>query len=233
MNRVQLINDLLSKIKGGNYLEIGVRDGKTIVEINAKSKFGVDPAYNLKTSLKLKRVFGFNDFNLFKLTSDDFFEKEAKNVFPNGIDLVFIDGLHNYDQSLRDVINSLKFLKPNGFLVLHDCNPKGAAQAYPIKESYDEVVAQLQNGGIEGWTGEWNGDVWKTIVHLRAFHPDLEVSTIDSDQGLGVISFGRNNDLLKVEKEELFNADFEFLEENRNELLGLISVNDFLAAHKF
>lgn len=230
MNRIKLINTLLKKIKGVNYLEIGVRDGKTIAEIKAKSKIGVDPAYKLKKSLDLKRVLGLNDFKLFKLTSDDFFENKAKKVFPNGIDVVFVDGLHNYDQSLRDVVNSLKFLKKNGFLVLHDCNPKGAAQAYPIKESYDEVVNKLQKEGIAGWTGEWNGDVWKTIVHLRAFHPELEVRTIDTDQGLGVIYFGKNKNLLKVGKEELINADFNLLEENRNEFLGLISVNDFLSA---
>jgi hypothetical protein len=231
MNRIILINTLLSKIKGNSYLEIGVRDGKTITDIKAKSKVGVDPAYNLKKDLALKGVLGLNDFKLFKQTSDEFFEKEAKKVFPNGIDLVFVDGLHNYDQSLRDVLNSLKYLNPNGFLVLHDCNPKGAAQAYPIQNSYDEVIEVLKNGGIEGWTGEWNGDVWKTIVHLRAFHPELNVRTIDADQGLGVISFGQNENLLQVGKDELDIAGFDFLENNRKDFLGLISVNDFLAAH--
>ncbi|NVK53914.1 MAG: class I SAM-dependent methyltransferase [Flavobacteriaceae bacterium] len=232
MNRVNLINFLLAKIRSSSYLEIGVRDGKTISKIKAKFKVGVDPAYQLKKELVLKELFKLNDFKLFKLTSDNFFVNKAKKVFPNGIDVVFVDGLHNYDQSLRDVLNSLKFLNQNGFIVLHDCNPKGAAQAYPIKESYAEVVAQLQNGGIEGWTGEWNGDVWKTIVHLRTFNPDLKVITIDSDQGLGVITFGKNEDLLKIKKEELLNANFDFLEENRNELLGLLSVVDFLEAYK-
>ncbi len=229
MNRNNLINHLLKKKTGTSYLEIGVRNGKTIAEIKANSKIGVDPAHKLKRNLAFKELLGLNDFKLFKLTSDDFFDKEAKNVFPDGIDLVFIDGLHNYDQSLRDVINSLKFLNPDGFLVLHDCNPNGAAQAYPIKNSYDEVVKKLQNGGIDGWTGEWNGDVWKTIVHLRAFHPELKVRTIDADQGLGVISYGQNENLLQVGKNELENAGFEFLENNREEFLGLMSVNDFLA----
>lgn len=231
MNRISLINLLLAEIKGGSYLEIGVRDGKTISKIVSKSKVGVDPAYNLKRDLALKEVMGLNNFKLFKQTSDVFFKNEAKKVFPYGVDLVFIDGLHNYEQSLRDVINSLKFLNPNGFLVLHDCNPKGAAQAYPIQNSYNEVIEVLRNEGIEGWTGEWNGDVWKTIVHLRAFHPELNVRTIDADQGLGVISFGQNENLLQVGKDQLDNAGFELLENNRIEFLGLISVNDFLAAH--
>lgn len=233
MNRIKLINTLLAKINGKNYLEIGVRDGKTISKINAKTKLGVDPAYQLRKNLAIKQVFGFNNFKLFKQTSDLFFEREAKKVFPDGIDLVFIDGLHNYDQSLRDVINSLKFLNPKGFLVLHDCNPKGAAQAYPIQNSYDEVIEVLRNGGIEGWTGECNGDVWKTIVHLRAFHPELNVRTIDTDQGLGVISFGQNENLLQIEKEELDKADFDFLEKNRKVFLGLMSVNDFLKEYHF
>jgi hypothetical protein len=232
MNRLTLINTLLTRIKGNNYLEIGVRDGKTITEVKAKHKVGVDPAYHLKRNLALKGVLGLNDFKLFKQTSDEFFKNEAKKTFPDGIDLVFIDGLHNYDQSLRDVINSLEFLNPNGFMVLHDCNPKGAAQAYPIKNSYDEVIEVLQSGGIEGWTGEWNGDVWKTIVHLRAFHPELNVRTIDADQGLGVISFGQNHHQLNVEKSELENAEFDFLEQNRKRFLGLISKEEFLTELK-
>lgn len=227
MNRITLVNSLLDFMRGESYLEIGVRDGKTITEIKAKHKVGVDPAYNLKRDLAFKEVFGFNDFKLFKQTSDDFFKIIAKKVFPKGIDLVFIDGLHNYEQSLRDVINSLGFLNPKGFLVLHDCNPKGAAQAFPIKNSYNEVIEALKNGGIEGWTGEWNGDVWKTIVHLRAFHPELNVRTIDADQGLGIVWFGKNDELLKVERNELENAGFEFLAKNRSEFLGLISEEDF------
>lgn len=227
MTRITLINSLLDFMQGESYLEIGVRDGKTIAEIKAKHKVGVDPAYNLKRDLAFKEVFGFNDFKLFKQTSDDFFKINAKKVFPKGIDLVFIDGLHNYEQSLRDVINCLEFLNPKGFLVLHDCNPIGAAQAFPIKNSYNEVIETLKYGGIEGWTGEWNGDVWKTIVHLRAFHPELNVRTIDADQGLGIVWFGKNDEQLKVERIELENAGFDFLAKNRAEFLGLISEEDF------
>ena len=51
--------------------------------------------------------------------SDDFF-KTSKDKF----DVIFIDGLHTYDQVRRDVINSIKHLKEGGYIALHDMLPR-------------------------------------------------------------------------------------------------------------
>ena len=39
-------------------------------------------------------------------------------------DVIFIDGLHEYYQIRKDVINSLKYLDKNGYIVIHDLFPE-------------------------------------------------------------------------------------------------------------
>ena len=52
-------------------------------------------------------------------TSDNFFKNNKKEF-----DVIFIDGLHVYEQCRKDIINSLKFLNRNGFIILHDMIPR-------------------------------------------------------------------------------------------------------------
>lgn len=230
MNRVSLINLLIKKCNGENYLEIGIRNGKTINQILAKNKVGVDPEFELNTKLKWKRRIGSLGFKIYKEESDSFFDRHVSNAFKNGIDLVFVDGLHNYEQSLRDVENSLKFLNKDGFIVMHDCNPSSEAHGFPIKSSFKEIEDELKKDGIDGWTGEWNGDVWKTIVHLRSTRSDLSVFTLDSDFGLGIVRKGNNPNLLNVDIKSLLNKPYSYLEADRVNLLNLVSVDSL---HRF
>ena len=39
--------------------------------------------------------------------------------------------MHTYEQSLHDTINCLKYLKNDGYIILHDCNPKSAESGSP------------------------------------------------------------------------------------------------------
>jgi hypothetical protein len=229
MTRSQLINFILSHTKGQNYLEIGIRDGGNLSKIHAPKRVGVDPSYELKKIVHIKRHLNINSFELFKLTSDQFFESEVEKVFPEGIDLVFIDGLHNYDQSLRDVENSLKYLKPEGYIVMHDCNPLNEADAFPVKSSFAEIEQALATTGIPGWTGDWNGDVWKTIAHLRSSRPDLKVQTVNTDHGMGVITREDDQPLLDLDTKVLQKKDYKYFEANRKQLLNLISTEEFVS----
>ena len=141
-------------------------------------------------------------------------------------------GLHNFQQSLNDTLNSLKYISHDGFIILHDCNPISEARATPVERSYDEIQVKIENNEIEGWDGGWNGDVWKTIIYLRSIRSDLEIFTIDSDQGLGVIKFG-DSQLLPFNKfEEVKVLDYQFLEKDRKNLLNLVSPSEGLARLK-
>lgn len=138
MNRVDVIQSILGKIKGSTYLEIGILRGDTFNKIKAKVKYGVD--INLPENI---------DNTFFQMTSDKFFDKEAPLL--NKFDVVFIDGLHELEQVKKDVFNSLKYLTKKGVIILHDCNPTTEIM---------QIVPQKQS--------EWTGDVWKSIPFFRS-----------------------------------------------------------------
>ena len=131
-----LLISLSQKNKNTSYLEIGVRKRESnFNHIKAKYKYSVDPFVKLE-----------NKKDHFQIESDDFFKSLNKgNLFKSDIkfDLIFIDGLHLADQVERDIKNSLKYIKDDGFIVLHDCNPISewhARQTYrydlPLQKQY-------------------------------------------------------------------------------------------------
>ncbi len=139
------------------------------------------------------------------MASDDFFETKA-SLLKNGLDVVFIDGLHTYEQSLRDVQNSLKLLKEDGVIIMHDCNPESESIAYPASSC--QSAASLK---LDGWTGEWSGDVWKTIAYLRSTQKNLHVFVLDCDYGLGIITKGIPENMLEFYKEEIEELSYDDL----------------------
>ena len=74
-------------------------------------------------------------------------------------------------------------------------------------------------------SGVWNGDCWKAFVSLRQERNDLEMYVVNTDHGCGVIRLGEQK-LINLPK-DAFELDFDFLENNRKELLNLITVEEF------
>jgi len=213
MNRIIYLNSLLRKYDTSNYLEIGVRNGENFFSINSKSKVGVDPEYFFSKRFFLKSLMKFHNwrFKMFRKTSDRFFEFDAPHIYKrNKVDVVFIDGMHTYTQSLKDAQNSLKFLSKDGVIIFHDCNPQSPEAATP----------QLPQNAIN-----WNGDVWKTIYHFRKLNEFFDCFTINADEGLGVLK-PNNGDFLNAldnirPDKEINNLTYQDLESNRVHYLGL------------
>ncbi|MBU2018624.1 MAG: class I SAM-dependent methyltransferase [Bacteroidetes bacterium] len=229
MTRIELINTLIKDKKFQTYLEIGVFYGKCFLNIKCKRKFAVDPDFRIPWEVrqdtfikKLKKYF-FNSFDeYFQVTSDQFFEQNMDVLNKQKPQLVFIDGLHTHEQTMKDVNNCLQTLDPNGIIILHDCNPTTEVQASPAS-SYSEMVSR----NIPNWDGVWLGDVWKTIAHYRT-REDLICEVINADCGLGIIRFGRNKNPLNLSISNLSAWDYEILEKNRVEILNLVEPENFI-----
>lgn len=223
---IQQSIDKLRESRKVNYLEIGVRDGFCFFKIKADRKLAVDPNFVINPQAKWKAY--FNNFsNLFsryyKLTSDDFFNKYGRRLEGrNGLDVVFIDGLHLYEQVVKDIENSLRYLRPDGIILLHDCNP--AFEAAAVRGF---SPAEIAKDPPPGWTGEWNGDVWKAIVHYRALQPGVEVAVFDADHGIGAIKKRGTATALLLSQEEIASLRYKDLEENRPEFLNLKEPGEF------
>ena len=65
-----------------------------------------------------------------------------------------------------ELFGKCEFLSPGGVVVLHDCNPNSATNAYPATS-----LEEVEKLNLPDFTGSWCGDVWKTIVHLRSQQP--------------------------------------------------------------
>ena len=97
------------------YVEIGIRSGHTFLRIRAARKVGVDPSPRVGALKQLRWRFrnpANRDSRIYRLTPDEFFARPA-SLFENGIDLAFVDGLHTYEPSLRDVEEWLDLRPPS------------------------------------------------------------------------------------------------------------------------
>lgn len=171
MDRIQVINTIISKFNLNKYLEIGVRYPEDCFNhIKATIKHSVDPGYENP-----------DNSATYKFTSDDFFTKLENGYLDLSPDckwdVIFIDGLHLSYQVEKDVLNSLNHLSENGVIVLHDCNP------FMYEDNYTRLIEDF-------WGQKWNGTVWKTIYKLKASRSDLKICTLDIDQGVGLIKRG-------------------------------------------
>lgn len=140
------------------YLEIGVDTGATLaLAERSEIAVGVDPA-EAPASKRLPA-----NVRLFREESDRFFREHTReSVFGSRrVDLSFIDGLHQFEQTLRDFLNVERWSHAGGTVVLHDCVPIVARTAERVRS-----------------TKFWVGDSWKLVQALAAYRPELKLATI-------------------------------------------------------
>lgn len=192
MNRVEIINTISALIGALQYLEIGIAEGNTLVNVNVPNKVGVDPNPRYKAMDK-KRIEEIHQIEIHEIESDHFFFYNTRYF-----DVVFVDGLHIYEQAIKDILNSLNFLNHNGFVVVHDILPK------------DEKSASRDRS-----TFEWNGDVWKVVYDIYKNYPDIGYFVSESDAGLGVMwKKNGSNFYLPKWNDDIRDLSYRFFEEN-------------------
>ena len=188
-SRSEIIQKIIDSKKYKNYLEVGCDKDENFSKINVEKKIGVDP---------------LNGGTL-RMTSDDFFKTNNEKF-----DLIFLDGLHTYEQTIKDIDNSLKFLNNHGVVIIHDCLPK---------KIWNQIVPRVY--------GHWNGDVWKAIVHSRTYS-NADTYTCIADHGLGIIFKRKNRDLLELKK-DFKNLKFSEYYYNHKKFMNPISYENLFS----
>jgi hypothetical protein len=152
-----------------NYLEIGTHTGHSVERITCDAVC-VDPHFQIHHNI----INGRRNTHFFQGTSDDFFlESDVKRLFPVGIDMAFLDGLHLFEALLMDFINVERYSNERTVVVIHDCLPLNVRMA----ERDRRYGGEDEDASIRDW---WTGDVWKILPILKKFRPDLTVSLVDS-----------------------------------------------------
>ena len=148
-----------------SYLEVGVAQGITLRRIRVPRRWGVDPVPQFDTDRVPRGV------HFYAMPSDQFFRDESA---PKDFDLVFLDGLHEWRQTYRDLLNALNHAQPGCLVLIDDVVPDDAMSAHPV---HVEALRQKDEAGVTD--GRWHGDVFKVLVAIRENHPELEFMLLE------------------------------------------------------
>jgi hypothetical protein len=155
-------------LRPNTYVEIGINRGSSLALARPPTlAIGVDPTPNIAVQFR-------TDTMIYPETSDDFFERRRLDVHLKGqpLRLGFIDGLHLFEQALRDFINLEAYCGPPSVILFHDTLP------------LDEATQSR-----ERHTQFHTGDIWRVVLCLKDFRSDLDVFTISTPwSGLTVVT---------------------------------------------
>src|SRR5215207_5004526 len=118
---------------------------------------GIDPTPNVLPVIAQQPPAA--NAQIYELTSDEFFERyDLTELLGGPVVLAFIDGLHLFEQVLRDFVNLERYSDDRTVVLLHDCIPFSAETA-----------------SRERTTDFYSGDVWKASLALRRHRPELKM----------------------------------------------------------
>jgi hypothetical protein len=179
-DRKAVVRALIKATGARSYVEIGCAENLLFDTVHADRKVGVDPAQG----------------GTHRMTSDAFFMANGETF-----EVVFIDGLHVYDQVRRDVANALKVVPAGGWIALHDMFPR---------DWIEEHTPQIS-------TSRWTGDPWKVAFELIQTE-GVEFRLLSIDHGIGVARVLRDGAMLADRRAQLADKRFAWFREHFSEL---------------
>lgn len=179
-NSASRINLLASHYEAQNYLAIGVKQGVSFLNINMSHKVIVNPDFHFDP-----KEYEAPGCCFFQTTSDEFFAALASRSADETpltsnrsgakltFDIIFIDGLHTFEQSFRDFENSLRYSHENTIWLLDDTIPCDPYSAFPDQ---NQSLAFRRAAGLPG--RPWHGDVFKTVFAIHDRYLEFSYCTL-------------------------------------------------------
>lgn len=164
-NQRNFFIDFLERNKPKNVLEIGFATGRSCVtcligsEINKIISVDINLDYMDARSHADYLMNEFNNLKVIegdskKIINSDFFKKE----FPDGVDFVFVDGGHTYEDAYSDMINTFDFINNGGYMIVDDYysgQPDGCS-IVDVNNAVDTFVKE-RNLQFEKWNNNGKG----------------------------------------------------------------------------
>lgn len=202
--RHDVVQAALDLFDGPAYLEIGVFEGDTFHAARAGTKVAVDPAFRF--DVDAARADPSNaGARYHPLTSDDYFAsaESAAACF----DVIFLDGLHHFDQTLRDLLNAIPRLKPGGVVIIDDVLPSSYGAS--LRELEDAAKFRRMTEAPDA-PKAWMGDVYRLVFFIRDYLPAYRYATTADNHGMLLLWRGqRPHDVPPLTVEAIARQDYK------------------------
>jgi hypothetical protein len=161
------INNLARRLNIQSYLEIGVNEGDTFRLIEIPERTGVDPTLRFDPDTLRNQ-----STQLFSVTSDAYF---ASLPIGAKFDVIFIDGLHTFEQVVRDFSNAILHSHDRTVIILDDTRPSDVYSSLPDPRETSKFREMFRSE-----SKDWHGDVFKAVFYLHDFWPSVNYRTLAS-----------------------------------------------------
>lgn len=175
--KADAIAGLLSLYHDARYLEVGVAQGRTFHVLTAARKVAVDPQF--KFDLEEAQT-GHPGASYHQVPSDDYFGRVVDTG--DRFDVIYLDGLHTYEQTLRDFCNAIRYLAPNGVIVVDDVVPSSYFASLRELAQFRAV-----RRGRKDISEAWMGDVYRLVFFIETFLQQFTYRTISDNLGQLVV----------------------------------------------
>lgn len=173
-NRINKISKIFNYKR---YLEIGIRDGGTFLNVQMPHKIAVDE--QLKSEIKSSFI---SPITFYEMSPDVFFNSFSEKIkqMPYNesktwgfkFDIIFFGFEHSFKQSYKNFLNSLPFTHDKTIWILDNTLPSDPWSALPDQNRSYAYRGQAQVAGRP-----WHGDVFKTILTIHDFHQNFSYAT--------------------------------------------------------
>ena len=173
VTRAEVVQGLLSLYDQPAYLEVGVGDGDTFHAVKARRKVAVDPKFNFDPKAAAKAA---PEASFHQVPSDEYFGQIAPA--DERFEVIYLDGLHTFDQTLRDLINALRLIQRNGVIIIDDLKPANYAASLKDRDQFWAVK--------EAWKipkGSWMGDVYRLVFFIHSYCQQFTYRAVADNHG--------------------------------------------------
>lgn len=167
MTRTEIVRAVLGLYERPSYLEIGVSRGLTFLAVKAARKVAVDPAFRFDPAAHAADPTA----SFQAMESDAYFGEAARG---ETFDVIFLDGLHTFDQTLRDFCNAIAHLRPGGAIVIDDVMPRTYEESIA-----NRVASRAVRRALHPDTNvtAWMGDVYRLVFFIETFFQAWDFAT--------------------------------------------------------
>lgn len=201
MLRSEVLQPFIDLSAGKRYLEIGVEAGTTFHTLRATKKVAVDPIFRF--DVPEPRLTSAVEYQ--EVTSDAYFGALSRD---EKFDVIYVDGLHTVEQTLRDMLNAVEHLAPEGVIVVDDVIPSSWGASLDLQSDAAFVREKLATEKFDG--ENWMGPVFRVVYFVASVMQAFDYATIQDNHGQLVMWRSPRREVYRPEMtlDEISSVDF-------------------------